>query len=107
MQPAYLIVQLNIRNKDEYIQRYGLPLLEMFEKVGAEVLAVSPAPVVLEGEWTGNWTVVLKFPSMEAAQQWYESEEYQPLKELRIKELTDGGTAVFVDGYDPVALGIA
>jgi uncharacterized protein (DUF1330 family) len=75
MQPAYLIVQLKIRNKDEYIQRYGLPLLEMLEKVGAEVLAVSPAPVVVEGEWSGNWTVVLKFPSMEAAQQWYESEE--------------------------------
>ena len=107
MEPAYLIVQLKIRNKDEYIQRYGLPMLEMFEKLGAEVLAVSPTPVVLEGEWSGNWTVVVKFPSMEAAQQFYESEEYQPLKELRINELTDGGTAVFVDGYDPVALGIA
>jgi len=106
MKPAYLVVQLAIKTQEDYLQRYGLPLLAMFEDRGAEVLAVSPAPVVLEGAWAGNWTVVVRLPSMQAAQDWYQSPEYQPLKELRINELTESGTAVFVDGFDPAALGI-
>lgn len=106
MTPAYLVVQLDIKNQEDYLQRYGLPMLAMFEDKGAEVLAVSPAPIILEGAWTGNWTVVVRFPSMRAAENWYESPEYQPLKELRINELTESGSAVLVDGFDPVALGI-
>jgi len=40
----------------------------------------------------------LRFPSMEMAQTWYNSAEYQPLKELRINELTDGGQILLVEG---------
>jgi uncharacterized protein (DUF1330 family) len=60
----------------------------------------------LEGEWGGNWTVVIRFPSKVVAEEWYNSPEYQPLKELRIDDLTEGGSVVLVDGFDPVALGI-
>jgi uncharacterized protein (DUF1330 family) len=35
---------------------------------------------------------------MEVAQAWYNSPEYQPLKELRIKELTEGGQILLVEG---------
>jgi uncharacterized protein (DUF1330 family) len=104
--PAYLVVQFELKNQEDYLQRYGLPMLAMFEDRGAEVLAVSPAPVVLEGEWAGNWTAVVRFPSMQVAEDWYQSSEYQPLKELRINELTDSATAVLVDGFDPAAVGI-
>jgi uncharacterized protein (DUF1330 family) len=104
--PAYLVVQLELKNQEEYLQRYGLPVLAIFEDRGAEVVAVSPAPVVLDGEWSGNWTVVVRFPSMQVAQDWYQSPEYQSLKELRINELTESGAAVLVDGFDPVALGV-
>jgi len=104
--PAYFVVQLEIKNQDEYIQRYGMPVLAMFESIGAEVLALSPAPTVLEGEWSGNWTVVIRFPSKNVAEQWYNSTEYQPLKALRMSELTEGGSVVLVEGFDPTALGI-
>ena len=78
----------------------------MFDDVGAQVLAVSPAPKVLEGEWGGNWTVVIRFPNKAVAEEWYNSAEYQPLKELRMNELTEGGSVVLVEGFDPAALGI-
>jgi uncharacterized protein (DUF1330 family) len=104
--PAYLVVQFELKNQEDYLQRYGLPMLAMFEDRGAEVLAVSPAPVILEGEWAGNWTVVVRFPNMQVAEDWYQSLEYQPLKELRINELIQSGSAVLIDGFDPVALGI-
>jgi uncharacterized protein (DUF1330 family) len=104
--PAYLVVQLNVKDHEDYMQRYAAPVVAMFETVGAEVVALSPAPKVLEGKWGGNWTVVIRFPSMAVAEEWYDSADYQPLKELRINELTEGGNAVFVQGFDPAALGI-
>jgi uncharacterized protein (DUF1330 family) len=97
---TYLVVQLNVKNHQEYIQRYAMSVLAMFKKIGAEVIAAS-APKVLEGEWEGNWTVVIRFPNMSAAEEWYNSPEYQPLKELRKKELTVSGSAVLVEGFNP------
>ena len=98
--PAYLIAQLDVKDHKEYRERYGISVVEMLQKIGAEPLAAAAAPTVLEGEWKGNWTVVIRFPSMQAATDWYNSAEYQPLKNLRIGELTTGGSAVFVEGFD-------
>lgn len=38
---------------------------------------------VLEGEWTGGPLVILEFPSLKRAQEWYDSPEYRPLIEMR------------------------
>lgn len=105
--PAYMIVQLTVKDVQDYFERYASQVMAMFETIGAEVVAVSPAPKILEGEWASNWTVVIRFPTMAVAEQWYASEAYAPLKALRINELTTGGNAVFVEGFDPLALGIA
>lgn len=47
------------------------------------VLVADQAPQVLEGEWFGNQTVVIEFESVQAAQAWYESPEYQAAVALR------------------------
>lgn len=102
--PAYLIARLNVKNYQEYLQRYAAPTGATLEQYGGEPIVACPTPDVAEGQWDSNWTVVLRFPDMATAKQWYESSEYQPLKELRINELTqEGGAAVFVDGFDPAA----
>ena len=44
---------------------------------GLAVLAADRGPQVLEGEWHGDWTVILEFQSVEAARAWYESPAYQ------------------------------
>jgi uncharacterized protein (DUF1330 family) len=54
---------------------------------------------VLEGEWEATWTVVIRFPNRAAAMRWYESEEYAPLKQLRLEQLTTAGAAVLFDAY--------
>jgi uncharacterized protein (DUF1330 family) len=97
---AYLVVQLNVKNHQEYIERYAMHVLPMFKKHGAEVIAAS-APKVLEGAWEGNWSAVVRFPSMSAAEEWYNSAEYKPLKELRKNELTEGGSSALVEGFNP------
>lgn len=102
--PAYMVVQLEVKNHEEYVQRYAMPVIAQLQEFGVEILAASAAPNVLEGTSPGNWTVVLRFPSMAIAESWYGSEDYQPLKALRIGELCSGGSVVLVDAFDPASL---
>jgi uncharacterized protein (DUF1330 family) len=50
---------------------------------GATVLGFGPAVETLEGQWHGTQTVLLEFESVEAAKQWYHSDEYQAAAKLR------------------------
>ena len=100
-QPAYLIVQLNVKDFPQYREQYGKPVFAQLTKLGAEFLVTSPHAETLEGEWSGNWTVLIRFPSWETAVEWYKSADYAPLKRARIQELTDGGNLVLLPGRDP------
>jgi uncharacterized protein (DUF1330 family) len=51
---------------------------------------------LLEGEWDTRRIVVIEFPDAAAARAWWESDEYQPLKELRRGASTTN--IVLVDG---------
>jgi hypothetical protein len=44
--PAYPLVQLKVKNHQGCMRRYGNFVVAMFEKIGAQVVAVSPAPKV-------------------------------------------------------------
>jgi uncharacterized protein (DUF1330 family) len=98
--PCYLIGLLRVKDYEEYLQRYGMPAMAHLQAVGAEVQVAAAEAELLEGEWGCNWTVVIKFPSREAATEFYNSPGYKPLKELRINELTNGGSIVLVEGLD-------
>lgn len=104
--PAYLIGRLNVKDYENYMNRYAMPVLEQFKTAGAEILAASPQPEVMEGEWNSNWTVLIRFPSVEAARNFYNSDEYAPFRTLRINELTNEGSLVMVEGFDPAVLGL-
>ena len=49
----------------------------------AKVLAFGPPAEALEGQWHGTQTVLLEFESVEAAKEWYYSDEYQAAAKLR------------------------
>jgi uncharacterized protein (DUF1330 family) len=63
-----------------------------------EMIAGSMTPNTKEGSFEGNWAAVLRFPSMEVAEAWYKSADYEPYKNLRINELTDFSSLVFIEG---------
>jgi len=96
--PAYFTVQIKTKNLDELSKRYAQAAIESLMKFGGEMIAGTPAPIVLEGEWNGSWAAILRFPSIEKAKTWYNSAEYKPLKELRISELTDSGQILLIEG---------
>jgi uncharacterized protein (DUF1330 family) len=98
-EPAYFIALLRVRDVATYRREYGLKVLPQLAAVGARLLVASPSPTVLEGDWESAWTVVIQFPNRATALRWYHSEEYAPLKTLRLEELTTGGTAALFDAY--------
>ena len=99
--PAYFMVQIKAKNFGELLERYARFAIPMLGKFGGEMIAGSASPTLLEGDWDGNWAAVLRFPNMEAAERWYTSEEYRPLKELRMNELTDSGRVVLLTAFEP------
>lgn len=96
-QPAYLIAQLDVPNLEQFINEYSRPLFAQLSEIGAEFLVTSPAET-LEGEWSGNWTVIIRFPDWMTAVEWYNSSDYAPLKDKRMKELTSSGNMVLAPG---------
>jgi len=96
--PAYFTVQVKTKSLDELTKRYAHGAIGSLMEFGGEMIAGTPAPNVLEGEWDGSWAAILRFPSMEMAKAWYNSAEYQPLKELRINELTDSNQILLIEG---------
>ena len=85
--PAYIMVQMKVDSLEELNQRYAQFAIPILHKHGGQMIAGTPAPNVKEGDWDGNWAAVLQFPSMEAAEGWYNSAEYQPYKAIRMNEL--------------------
>jgi uncharacterized protein (DUF1330 family) len=96
--PAYFLVQVKAKNMEELSSRYAQYAIPSLIKFGGEMIAGTPAPTVLEGVWDGSWAAILRFPSLEMAKTWYNSSDYRPLKELRIKELTESGQILLIEG---------
>lgn len=77
---------------DEY--RKGVPAtLVPFE---GRFVARGGKYTVLEGQWEHPRTVVIEFPSREAAEGWYNSADYQKIIGLRHK--SSRGNLVILDG---------
>ncbi|MEX7468898.1 DUF1330 domain-containing protein [Mycobacterium adipatum] len=80
MPKGYVIITEDIKDPAGMAE-YGK--LASKAMTGATVLGFGPAVETLEGQWHGTQTVLLEFESVEAAKQWYHSDEYQAAAKLR------------------------
>lgn len=93
--PAYLIANYHIKDPEgynAYIASVGPTILTH----GGEILVAGPGGRPVEGS-PGEVTVVLRFPSMDALQGWYDSPEYRRIVDLR-RDSTEGHM-VFAEGF--------
>lgn len=82
--PVYMLAQIQIEDHQRYFDEYGTAVFPLVMGTGAKVLVATPTVQKLEGEWDGNWTVVIEFPSEEAAvDDWYNTDAYGEVRELR------------------------
>ena len=83
--PVYMIAQIQIDDHERYFDEYGAGVVPIILGAGGKILVATPTVENLEGEWAGNWTVVVEFPSEEAAlSEWYNSDAYVEVHKLRL-----------------------
>lgn len=80
--PAYAIVEVEIEDPEKY-EEYKKLVPPLLEKYGARYLARGGRVETLEGDWKPGRLVVVEFPSLERAREWWASEEYRPAKRMR------------------------
>ena len=83
MSSGYVIAQLKITNSENY-KEYVSKVTEVVKKFGGEYIVRNGEYKVVEGEDKFPRIVIIKFPSYEKALEWYNSDEYKPVKEIRL-----------------------
>ena len=79
---AYMIVTVDVTDPDQYRQ-YTDRSPAAIGKFGGRFLARGGRTITLEGETESRRVVVVEFPSLERAEQCYNSPEYQEAKSHR------------------------
>lgn len=82
MPSAYIIANVRVTNAVQY-EDYKKWSSAAMQAHGAEVCVRGGAVEVLEGDWTPDRLVVLKFPTVEAAKAFNASDEYDKARESR------------------------
>jgi uncharacterized protein (DUF1330 family) len=97
--PAYLIVEMQITDPEQYRQ-YMAAAPALVKAHGGEYLVRGGLQETLEGDWQPHRLAVLRFPSREQARSFYDGEYALLARPLRI-----GATAYFnmvlVEGVEP------
>lgn len=81
---AYLIADRNVESRAA-LDEYAREIPKTLERYGGRYIVRGGNLEVVEGEWKPRSLVILEFPTMEALKHWYDSEEYRPLKEMRMR----------------------
>jgi uncharacterized protein (DUF1330 family) len=80
--PAYLIVETDITDPDQY-EQYKAASPGAIAAHGGRFVVRGGETAVLEGDWNPKRLVVVEFDDLEAAKRFYDSPEYQAAKKLR------------------------
>jgi uncharacterized protein (DUF1330 family) len=93
---AYLIYSRTEITDEEVSKEYGRRVIPQIREFGGEVLVARGAVTPLEGGWDPLAITLLKFDDRESLMRWYDSAEYEPLKQMRLQ--SNLGDMVVVDG---------
>ena len=80
--PAYVIAQIEVTDVEQF-RKYLQENPRTIALYGGRYVVRGGEIVTLEGAAPANRLVVIEFPSLEKAKEWYNSPEYQKVKVLR------------------------
>jgi uncharacterized protein (DUF1330 family) len=80
--PAYVIVEVNVHdhNEYEYYKKLTPAAIAAFD---GKFIVRGGQSITLEGNWKPERIVVLEFPNVERANEWWHSEIYAEAKIIR------------------------
>lgn len=85
--PAYVIVDVTIHDENAYEDYKKLTPASIAAYDGKFVVRGGKSEL-LEGDWQPGRMVILEFPSVERAKEWWHSEQYTVAKKIRQKAAT-------------------
>jgi len=80
---AYLVGFFQISNPEKYHAEYVNPALALIARHGGKPLIIADECAVKEGKLPDGRFVVIEFPTMQAAEAFYNDPDYQPIKPVR------------------------
>jgi uncharacterized protein (DUF1330 family) len=95
---AYLVGHITVTNPKAYAV-YSAQVPSTIAAFGGKYLVRGGEATVLEGTALGGRSVVIEFPSRDAAESWYKSDAYQSILKHRTENST--GSIKLIDGYEP------
>ena len=95
MSAGYVIAQLKVTNPKNY-KEYVNKVPDVINKYGGEYLARGGEYQVVEGDDNFPRIIIIKFPTYEKALEWYHSDEYKPVKAIRLNN--SEGSNIIVKG---------
>ena len=98
---GYWISTAKIVNQNLF-EEYVKKVVPWLREVNGEVFAKDTEPQGKENTKDANLAVICEFPSMRAAVEAYESNEYRELSKLRVKA-TENSTFTIMEGLDEAA----
>ena len=90
---GYVIAQIEVTDPERYPDYVKL-VEPIIKKFGGEFLVRGGRSSSYEGTPPGDRNVLIRFPSYEAAEDWYHSEDYAEAKALRMSASTSVQTIV-------------
>ena len=94
---AYVIVEVEIHDPKEYEEYKTLTPASIAAHDGKFIVRGGKLES-LEGDWNPQRLVVLEFPTVEKAKQWWNSNEYAPAKAIRHR--TAHTKMIVVEGFN-------
>lgn len=80
--PAYLIADIEVTDPVGYAE-YRTRVPAVIAAHGGRYLARGGTSEVLEGTWRPKRSAIIEFPNLASLKAFWESPEYQPLREIR------------------------
>ena len=71
-------------------------VLPLVTRYGGRYVVLGGKVDIMEGQWRPTFPVLIEFPSIDRAHEWYASDEYKELKALRLSAVRS--SAVFIEG---------
>jgi len=81
---AYVLIDLEVTDPEAF-KDYGKIAGPALKQYGGKLLAGAGTSQTLDGDWNPRQLSIGEFESVEQALRWYNSPEYAPAKELRLK----------------------
>lgn len=84
---AYVIVDVTVINQKDY-DEYKKLTPASIAAYGGKFIARGGNTGILEGDWVPGRLVIVEFPSVEVAREWWDSPMYRKARQIREKAAT-------------------